>query len=417
MVQSVYVGGENMDWLKSNLLRIYNFGQYKTADLVKFVREKIEKEVSLSGFKIRKMSDVEILSIAKRLALLVESSHKDLAEKNNKNIEKITNVTVRKDVENYASIPFSGSEIDITFVDTKSLKIFLDIDNGDLIFRSRSNIIKGNVDTFNIVSYCFSDKAQLYKVLLPSREKDDKGIVENDLNNLIICDRFDPVDSTSFNSFIKNKKQNGHKNNFKKLDGVKSKEELDIIKYYYGEDVPVPHFHFGTKSYSIQNGGGQLAITLRGLSIYLNDLANEYNRYNNGEAGDFKLLRYNIGIPFYDIATGRMKFDFKSFFDKMNGVLKGLLVSNVVDKRNKEKIKELYKTLEMYYISNSDGCGDALSIIAKVMDCVDVVSSEISPQTQSKIMTTIQDCCSNVCRSTQVKDKSSSDQPSNGLEK
>jgi hypothetical protein len=280
----------------------------------------------------------------------------------------------------------------------RNSQLFLDVDNGDIIFRSMNKIINRSlaIDTYGVSSYCFSDPKQLNRVFFP--KKDYRIVTEDELENLIICDRFDPVDSATFNSYLKSKKTT-HQNNFTVLEGVKCEEEMGLIKDYYGDVVPVPHFHFGTKSYCVQNRGGQLAISLKNLSRYLKDLADEYNRYCSGESGDFKLLKYDIGIPFFGITTDKLKFDFGNFFVKMRSVLKSLETS--VNNKNKDLIREVYDILQ--YKCFATGSADPLYFIANVVDCVDELSLVIDPRTQSKIMFALQDSCNKVNQNTQTK--------------
>lgn len=380
-----------MEWTKNDFLDMYNSYVVTDDDILNFVRNKIQSEADKNGVPIRQLSNDEIFSIAYRLKLLIERSHSELADISNTTDKYIHDLVVRKDKENYANIPYGDRWIDISFKDTKSARYLLDVDNCDIVLRSmqkvKSNIVP--VDSYKVSSYCFSDRKLLSKVLFPKRNM--KYVYDDDLENLIVCDRFDPVDNYTFKGFWDGKKAT-HINNFDVLKSVKSEEELELMKKYYGDSAPVPHFHFGTKSYAIQNRGGQLAITLKNLSQYLKDLDLEFTKYQKGEADDFKLLQYDIGIPFFQMTTDKMKFDFDNFFDKMKGTLR--VLERSVHNENKENIKELYNLLEYFY--RREGQNQPLRFISRVVDFVDEMSSDLEPKHQSKIMYILQDSCNHV---------------------
>ena len=87
-----------------------------------------------------------------------------------------------------------------------------------------------------------------------------------------------------------------------------------------------------------------------------------------------------------------MKFDFDNFFDKMKVTLR--VLERSVHNENKENIKELYNLLE--YFHRREGQDKPLRFIARVVDFVDEMSSDLDPKHQSKIMYILQDSCNHV---------------------
>lgn len=372
-------------WTKEKFLRMYN-SDMENKVFAKFFRSYLEEVAHNSKVHLPYYDDLDIISIASRLNDLIYGSGGYLSQITNKTNRNVTECVIENSEENYASMPYGYRRLDISFADDRNAKYVLDIDSLDMFLRETNKVKNPSfgVDTYKSSCYCLSEKEALSKVKFPSLH--EVPVVDDKIENVIVCDRFDPVDNANFNSYLRGKFD--HENNLEKLKAFKSKKEMDLIEEYYGYYVPVPHFHFGTKSYTKANRGGQLAISIAKVADYLEDLGESYHRYTTGERDDLDILKYDIGIPFYKIITEEMTFDVGLFIEKSKNILYRL--SKSVHGQNATLIKDFYHYLSQSSCENPDS---KVFAIADILNFVDEIATDIKPQDQIKLISKIEESC------------------------
>lgn len=335
-----------------------------------------------------------ILDRLEKLVALRQDPYNDITKITQKSDKSRPNsIVTMKGINTYSYLPY-GRKIDISFADVKDETYYLDLDTGDIIIKSFVKVgnDRSSIDTWKVGTYCFADKRSLdsYEFLTNKNKK----ISENSIDNIIVCDRFDTVDTRSFiRSRINKNDDRNHKNNIKeKMSGLVSEEEMELmIKYYTDEkDVPVPHFHVGHKVYEKTHFGTQLAISLGNLRIYLNDLAKaiKNSKTTNHQQQDENLTNIDIGLPFYVLKDCLL--DLEKFMVNMNSIFQGLLIS--VHGKNKERIIDFYNKLnEMSKKRRFVSGGVALKIVEKSLGIVDDNKNTLSSDVMVNMISHIED--------------------------
>ena len=385
-------------WTREEFLRLYDSDMSNSElleEMIKLLNERQGKD-KINLEILSKMPDKQLGSILDRLSLIAENDTSSLAMTTDQVGRNTSELPVYNQQDNYAAINYCGEKINISFEGEQGFEILLDIVTGDMFITTTQNIGHDNsmINTLRVCSYCLADQSKLLSVKFPTRIR--HRVTKNLIQNIIVCDRFDPVDNTSFLGVVGNK-QRQHKNIFSdKFCEKIGKLKMGLIEKYYTKDkvVPVPHFHFGTQSYCVDRRGGEMAISISKLRNYLEDLQNEITKpcENKEESA---LLNTDIGIPFYHLVTGKLKINVAVFINEMNSVLDNLRIT-VHGDRGKTAINKFYELLRGICGASGNSkikTEDELAVLIATFGFIDDMAAELSPENQIQIVKTVKDSC------------------------
>lgn len=249
--------------------------------------------------------------------------------------------------------------------------ISLDLETGRIFVKSL--VYVNDKTNVSLVTYCLPSYLELQYLFLGQKEKKNfvrksQPASDDCIENIVICDSFHP---TSMKDKDKNNKNRvyPHINHIDKLDI--SDEEKYLMKYFYGEGAPEPHFHCHSERISIAVGGNDksFAIHFYDLKKYIGmmvECAEKHKidvlipelqeKYKNV---DFGILKYDLDMPYLSVLKGTLIYENANFIENMDKLLKEYASTT---KTKSEKIEQIFKMLDSMKKNRKSGGGGKKNI-------------------------------------------------------
>lgn len=199
---------------------------------------------------------------------------------------------------------------------SKTLNVSIGLETGTLFLSVHTKKIGRSGDELSVCTYALADN-HLIK-LIDQRNNTSSPISDNYIDNCVVCTRFDPSHMNNNNNSGFRQDSDNHPNRYNEA-GITDNIELGLYQQYFKQKARCPHFHFFTKKVcrNLHSNNASFAINIKDLENYLTDL--EVARNSNNTSNP--IFKYDLGMPFLDIAKENIHCDMQDFIKTAKGII------------------------------------------------------------------------------------------------